>query len=157
PNTASTSTTPSSNSRPADHGSPQSADLISYAAYTECSRDYGFSPQQGQLLCVLRPQPLGMGELGAVLGLAKSSVTGLVDRLERHGLVRREPDQQDSRMVRAVLTVEGRDVADRFFEQTSARIEQLPVTLTAEEREVLAGLLGRVTDANNVSAIFMDC
>ncbi|MFD0532862.1 MarR family winged helix-turn-helix transcriptional regulator [Actinomadura luteofluorescens] len=48
-----------------------------------------------------------MGELGAMLGLAKSSLTGLVDRTERNGLVRREPDPRDLRAVRVALTAEG--------------------------------------------------
>ncbi|GIE92003.1 MarR family transcriptional regulator [Actinoplanes regularis] len=50
-----------------------------------------------------------MSELGAVLGLAKSSPTGLVDRSERSGLVERGPDPEDSRAVR----VEAVDVQRR--------------------------------------------
>ncbi|TGB03053.1 MarR family transcriptional regulator [Streptomyces sp. MZ04] len=41
-----------------------------------------------------------MSELGTMLGLAKSSLTGLVDRTAQHGLVRREPDPRDGRAVR---------------------------------------------------------
>jgi DNA-binding MarR family transcriptional regulator len=126
------------------------------AAYTESSREHGVSPQQGQLLCVLRPQPYLMGELGTVLGLAKSTVSGLVNLLERDGLVRREPDPGDSRAVRVTLTPRGREVADEFYARTRARIERLPGSLTAAERATLAELLGRVTDDNHVSAIFMD-
>jgi DNA-binding MarR family transcriptional regulator len=91
-----------------------------------------------------------------VLGLAKSTVSGLVNLLERDGLVRREPDPADSRAVRVTLTPRGREVADVFYAQTRARIERLPGSLTAAERATLAELLGRVTDDNHVSAIFMD-
>ncbi|GAA2617003.1 MarR family transcriptional regulator [Paractinoplanes durhamensis] len=126
------------------------------AAYSENSREYGFSPQQGQLLCILRSQPYGMGELGAVLGLAKSSVTGLVDRLERGGLVRREPDPADSRAVRVALTARGGKIADQFYTETRERILGLAAGLTDAERETLAALLARIADENNVSVIFMD-
>ncbi len=60
------------------------------AVYAESGREYGVTPQQGQLLCVLMSRSYGMSELGAMLRLAKSSLTGLVDRTERNGLVRRE-------------------------------------------------------------------
>lgn len=126
------------------------------AAYTESSREYGFSPQQGQFLCVLRPQPCGMGELGTVMGLAKSTVTGMVSYAERNGLVRRETDPQDSRAVRVALTARGREVADKFYAEGSRRIGQLSTSLTDDERSTLAALLGRIADDNKVSVIFME-
>ncbi|GAA2807838.1 hypothetical protein [Nonomuraea dietziae] len=46
------------------------------AVYADSAREYGLTQQQGQLLCVLMAQPYGMSELGAVLRLAKSSLTG---------------------------------------------------------------------------------
>src|SRR4051812_15115107 len=77
------------------------------AVYTESAREFGLTQQQGQLLCVLMARPYGMSELGSVLHLAKSSLTGLVDRTERNGLVRREPDPQDTRAVTVALTARG--------------------------------------------------
>lgn len=55
------------------------------AVYGESARECGITAQQGQLLCVLIACPRGMGELGAMLGPAKSSLTGLMDRAERNG------------------------------------------------------------------------
>jgi DNA-binding MarR family transcriptional regulator len=126
------------------------------AAYTEASRGFGFSPQQGQFLCVLRPGPCGMGELATVMGLAKSTVSGMVGYAERHGLVRREVDPDDSRAVSVALTPHGREVADEFYDVGSRRIERLAASLTDEERSTLAALLGRVADDNKVSVIFME-
>lgn len=99
---------------------------------------------------------MGMGRLGTVLGLAKSTVTGLVDRTERHGLVQREPAPYDSRAVRVTLTSHGDEVAEGFHAETYRRIEQLQLSLTAAERRTLADLLGRVVDDNQVSVIFME-
>ena len=126
------------------------------AAYTDASREFGFSPQQGQFLCVLRPGACGMGEIGTVMGLAKSTVTGMVNYAERHGLVRREVDPDDSRAVSVALTPHGREVADQFYGDGSRRIARLAASLTEHERSTLAGLLGRVADDNHVSVIFMD-
>ncbi|EIV92546.1 MarR family winged helix-turn-helix transcriptional regulator [Frankia sp. QA3] len=133
----------------------RSAFLVN-AVYAESSREHGITSQQGQLLCVLMAQPCGMGELGAILGLAKSSVTGLVDRTERNGLVRREPDPRDSRAVRVALTPQGGGLAAKFYAETCRRIEKLPAGLDAAERGALASLLGRVVLDNKVPAVFTE-
>jgi hypothetical protein len=62
------------------------ASFLVNAGYAESAREYGLTVQQGQLLCVLMGRPYGMGDLGATLGLEKSSLTGLVDRAVRVGL-----------------------------------------------------------------------
>jgi DNA-binding MarR family transcriptional regulator len=124
--------------------------------YAESAKEYGLTSQQGQLLCVLMARSYGMGELGAVLGLAKSSLTGLVDRTERNGLVRREQDVTDTRAVKVELTEKGRELAEEFYVETCRRVEELPVGLSAAEREALGGLLSRVVEDNNVPAVFMD-
>ena len=133
----------------------RSAFLVN-AVYAESGREHGLTPQQGQLLCVLMARPCGMGELGAMLGLAKSSVTGLVDRTERNGLVRREADPQDTRAVRVALTSQGRRLAAEFYAETCRRIEKLATGLSATERDTLAGLLGRVVLDNKVPVVFME-
>ncbi|UPK73761.1 MarR family winged helix-turn-helix transcriptional regulator [Nocardioidaceae bacterium SCSIO 66511] len=124
------------------------------AVYSESAREHGLTQQQGQLLCVLMPQPYGMRELGTMLGLAKSSLTGLVDRTVRNGLVRREPDPRDTRAVRVALTPQGRTLADRFYPETCRRIETLTTGLNNTECDTLARLLGRVVAANDVPPVF---
>ncbi|MEU6424669.1 MarR family transcriptional regulator [Microbispora sp. NPDC046973] len=126
------------------------------AVYANSAREYGLTQQQGQLLCVLMAQPYGMSELGATLGLAKSSLTGLVDRSERHGLVRRTPDPQDSRAVRVSLTRQGAKLADEFYTETCRRVEELTSGLAPAERDTLAALLGRVVSDNEVPSVFME-
>ncbi|MFD2766682.1 MarR family winged helix-turn-helix transcriptional regulator [Micromonospora eburnea] len=126
------------------------------AVYAESGREHGLTPQQGQLLCVLMARPYGMSELGAMLRLAKSSLTGLVDRTERNGLVRREPDPQDMRAVRVALTPQGSRLAGEFYTETCRRIEELPGSLSPAERDTLAELLGRVVLDNEAPAVFLE-
>jgi DNA-binding MarR family transcriptional regulator len=133
----------------------RSAFLVN-AVYAESGREHGLTPQQGQLLCVLMAQPYGMSELGAMLGLAKSSLTGLVDRTERNGLVRREPDSRDTRAVRVALTPQGSRLAEVFYAETCRRIDKLPTRLSAAERDTLASLLGRIVFDNKVPVVFME-
>jgi DNA-binding MarR family transcriptional regulator len=124
------------------------------AVYTASAREHGLTPQQGQLLCVLLAQPYGMTELGAMLGLAKSSLTGLVDRTERNGLVRREPDPVDSRAVRVALTPRGARLARAFYDETCRQVDGLPVGFGAADRATLADLLGRIVRDNEVPHVF---
>jgi DNA-binding MarR family transcriptional regulator len=126
------------------------------AVYAESAREYGLTVQQGQLLCVLMAQPYGMGELGATLGLEKSSLTGLVDRAVRRGLVRREPDPDDRRAVQVVLTGEGRDLAEDFYAATCRRVDDLAAGLGGPDRDRLAALLGRVVRDNEAPTVFLD-
>lgn len=126
------------------------------AVYADSAREYGLTQQQGQLLCVLMAQPYGMSELGAMLGLAKSSLTGMVDRSERNGLVQRKPDPQDSRAVRVALTKQGAKLADAFYTETCRRIDELTSGFAPAERDTLAALLGRVVTDNKVPSVFME-
>lgn len=126
------------------------------AVYAEGSRAYGITAQQGQLLCVLMVQPYGMSELGSMLGLAKSSLTGLVDRTAQRGLVRREPDPDDRRAIRVALTEEGSALADAFYAETCHRVEELTTSLTDTERSRLADLLSRVVLDNEVPVVFLE-
>ena len=129
------------------------------ATYEQSARKHQITSQQGQLLCVLMGRPeegFGMGELVRTLGLAKSSLTGLVDRSLRRGLVRRESDSTDGRAVRVFLTAEGEKLAEEFYEDTVQRVAELPVMLTDAEQAQLAELLGRLVLANQVPVVFGD-
>ena len=53
-------------------------------------------------------EPVALGVLSEHLHCARSNVTQLIDRLERDNLLRRIPDPDDRRSVRAEITQEGR-------------------------------------------------
>ena len=53
-------------------------------------------------------EPLALGQLAERIACVKSNVTQLVDRLEADGMVRRVPDPDDRRSVRALITDLGR-------------------------------------------------
>jgi DNA-binding MarR family transcriptional regulator len=62
------------------------------------------------LLSFSRRGALPLGKIGERLMVHPTSVTSIVDRLERDGLVRRVPGGEDRRIVLAEITDEGRDV-----------------------------------------------
>lgn len=130
------------------------ASFLVNAVYTETAREYGITAQQGQLMCVLMGCPRGMSDLGETLGLAKSSLTGLVDRTSQRGLVCREPDPEDRRAVRVALTAEGAPLVEAFHAETCRRVEHLAAGLPAADRDALVALLTEVVTANDVPVVF---
>lgn len=126
------------------------------AVYADSVREFDLTVPQAQLLCVLIARPYGMFELAKTLGLAKSSISGLVDRSEKRGLVRREADPGDGRAFRVALTDKGAQLAEQFHEETTKRVAELPLGLSAAEQEILVGLLTRVIADNHVPVVFTD-
>lgn len=55
------------------------------------------------------------GRLGEALGLNSAGTTGLVDRLERLGLIRRERDPRDRRRVRLLVEERAMELGEGFF------------------------------------------
>lgn len=102
----------------------------------------GVSPIQARMLRALRAASPTINELANALGLDKSSASGLVARAERRGLVRRVRSQLDRRSVRVRLTAEGRALAGDVWEQQVADVAALLAPLPAEDRGVLASVLG---------------
>jgi len=126
------------------------------AAYAQAGRELKVTPQQGQLLSLLRPKPYGMGELNAKLGLAKSTTTGLVEILERDGLVKRQAGTPTGRSVQVDLTTAGRRTADAFYAVINESVQRMLEPLSASERETIRAILAPVVDRDDLSMTFID-
>jgi DNA-binding MarR family transcriptional regulator len=81
-----------------------------------------------------------MRELARHLGLDKSSMTGLVDRAERRGLVRRRPAPHDGRAVEVSLTEQGHQLARESAADAAHRMQVLTANLSAPQRTQLSQL-----------------
>lgn len=120
-------------------GTAQWADFASAAAH------HGLTSTQAKVLAQL-DGPLPMRGLAALLVCDASNVTGIVDRLEARGLVRREADTADRRVKNVVATDEGRDTIRRVREEMQATHGALD-TLTEDESATLYSLLERLRPA----------
>lgn len=88
--------------------------------------------------------PMGAAELAGRLGVTRSSVTALVDRLEAADLVARHGDPTDRRRLRLVVTGHGEDVIEKVRSYSLEMLrdidaERLPVITQALD-EVAAAL-----------------
>ena len=100
------------------------------------ARKAGLTPQRYLLLLMVKGAPDGsesstVTELSERLHLAQSTVTELVGRAEKAGLVRRRPSGDDGRVAHVCLTEEG-----------ERRLERAFTTLEGERESVREALLG---------------
>jgi len=110
--------------------------------------EHDLSIIQARLLGVLRDRNPTMNELARLLGLEKSSVTGLVDRAERRGLVMRVPSAADRRAVLVSLTGHGRSLISRAAASFEADVSVLLDRLPRRDREALSRLVSRLLVAH---------
>jgi DNA-binding MarR family transcriptional regulator len=102
--------------------------------------EHGLSIVQARLIGVLTDREIGMLELSRILELEKSSVTGLVDRAERRGLVQRVAVPGNRRAVRVILTPAGQALAGNVRSEVAAAIAQRAAELTQAQQDRLARL-----------------
>ena len=99
------------------------------AVVTRVGAEHDLSLTLVRLIGILRDRTLTMAELADYLGLERSTVSGLIDRAERRGLVARQPSAADGRSVELRITDDG---------------QKLAAIATAEIADRLAPLVGRM-------------
>jgi DNA-binding MarR family transcriptional regulator len=95
----------------------------------------------GTLATLERSGPSRLTALAAREGVTQPAMTQLVSRLEDGGLVRREPDPSDGRVVRVVITDDGLALMARRRAERAGRLASLLDQLPLDQRRVLADSL----------------
>ncbi len=106
--------------------------------------DLGVTRDQFHALLALCGAELTMGELSERLGVTCSTVTDLIDRMERAGLAERVRDEADRRVVRVKITGGGKAVLSRVRERRRRYLGRVLAAMTEEEQSTLRDLLARV-------------
>ncbi|MEU6018847.1 MarR family transcriptional regulator [Streptomyces sp. NPDC047515] len=108
----------------------------------------GITPAQFRLLRIVAHYdgPPRMADLAQRLDVVPRAVTSLVDGLEASGRVRRAPDPDSRRVVRIEITEEGLATLRSLRDARRAAAEEILTPLTADQREVLGGLLSALVD-----------
>lgn len=111
-----------------------------------------------QLLCLrllAQEGPLTPGAMAKEMYLSQATVTGILDRLEKRGLVERRRDQSDRRKVSIHLTLDGEAAIKRaplpLHERFTARLEDLSPAERDDINRVLAKVV-ELMEARDVDA-----
>jgi DNA-binding MarR family transcriptional regulator len=106
-------------------------------------RPHGLTAAQFNVLNVLAEQPAGISqrELGNLLVVDHSNVTGLIDRIERAGWVRRADHPTDRRVYQIFITRAGHRLWASVLPLYLAVIRQVTNSLTARQMRATVDLL----------------
>ena len=108
----------------------------------------GVTPPQALTLALIAERPGAMTptRLAQELGQDTRGITGLLDRLERRGWVRRVPDPSDRRSFQLHLSDAGRATLERALPLGMASVDEALADLGAEDLAALRTLLARIEE-----------
>ncbi len=113
-------------------------------------RPHGLTAAQYNVLNVLAPRAGGLSqrELSDVLVVDRSNVTGLLDRMEKAGWVKRADDPQDRRVYLVTLTAQGRRLWEKVTPRYLAVVAQVTRGMSAKDMAASTALLQRMAEAS---------
>jgi DNA-binding MarR family transcriptional regulator len=114
------------------------------AVLSRIAAEHDLSLTQLRVLAILRDRQGSMSDLATYLGLDKSSISGLVDRAEKRGLMQRTPNRLDGRGIDVALTAEGSQLAEQGAAKVAEALSPLIGTLSPHEARRLTALLERM-------------
>ena len=120
-------------------------DLAGYYAICDrvCVEELGVTASQGYILLALpETGSVTMNDLSVRMKLANSTMTRMVDQLIRKGMLTREPDPEDRRIVRVRLTEQGQDVKIRLKKTMQGLFTQILEDIPDGNREQILRSLG---------------
>lgn len=121
--------------------------------YAQRIEKLNLSPSHTGIMRLLgRSEGVSQRELGTMLGMLPSRLVVLIDELQERGIVERRDDPSDRRSYALHLTERGRALLETVGKLAREHNEAMCAGLAAEERKVLAELLGRVAEKQGLRA-----
>jgi DNA-binding MarR family transcriptional regulator len=111
------------------------------AVLTRIGAAHDLSLTQLRVLAILRDRRPTMTALAAYLGLDKSTMTGLVDRAEKRGLLARARNPEDGRAVDVLITPAGAALAATIHAEVARSLAPLTGALGRPDQRRLQTLL----------------
>jgi DNA-binding MarR family transcriptional regulator len=118
--------------------------FLTTAVLSKVAAEHDLSLTQLRVLAILRDRQGSMSDLATYLGLDKSTISGLIDRAEKRGLVRRTQNPLDGRGIDVALTEGGIELAQRGAATVAHALAPLTTALGAGEGRRLTALLERM-------------
>jgi MarR family transcriptional regulator, organic hydroperoxide resistance regulator len=104
--------------------------------------DIGITPPQGMTMGILcKQKKMKITELSSKLNLSNSTVSGIIDRLEKQGLVERERSEEDRRVVYVSICPKFYTLHENFLRRFQENIEKVMNKGDAEDhKKIVEGL-----------------
>ena len=111
------------------------------AVLSRIAAEHDLSLTQLRMLGILRDRRLRISDLADFLGLEKSTLSGLVDRASKRGLLDRAANPEDGRAVDVLLSARGIELAERVGAQVAESLRPMTGVLGAQDQRHLQQLL----------------
>ncbi|MFO7178152.1 MAG: MarR family transcriptional regulator [Pseudomonadota bacterium] len=121
--------------------------FVTMAIITRIGAEHDLSLSLVRVLGILSDRRPRMTELADYLGLEKQTMSGLIARAEKRGLVARAPNEDDGRATDVFLTSAGAKLVKRLQLEGRRALTPLTETLSASERKQLHDLLRRMLES----------
>jgi len=117
-------------------------EIIRRPLEAEFARGSLTGPQQSAMHALVQSDGMSLKELSGRLGLSHSTVSGIVDRLEKRSLVERRTDEKDKRLTRILVSQKVRDYIRDVMPKLSIHplVEAIGRANQAERRAIVKGL-----------------
>jgi len=108
-------------------------------------KDYNLTaPQFTALQILINSGGMTISELSQEMDLACSTITDLIDRMEKSELVKRTRDDKDKRVVRVTTLEKGTEVLNKVMEKRVQFLDDKLENLSIEEKENLMNALEKL-------------
>ncbi|AMW32237.1 DNA-binding transcriptional regulator, MarR family [Fervidobacterium changbaicum] len=112
-------------------------------------KEFNIHPGQIPILFILRKEEgLSQKEIAKRIGVEQGTIAVMLRRMEKNGLVRRVPDEQDRRITRVYLTEKSEDVLKSLAKIVKEAEELLVGGLSDEEKQEVENILKKLQ--NNI-------
>jgi DNA-binding MarR family transcriptional regulator len=122
------------------------AQVVMFQDFADAMAETGVSPGQiGVLLLVAANPGINQTTVGNALGIDRSTLVSMLDRLEERKVVARTPSPRDRRSHALILTAKGQEFLASLLPQLDLHERRIAARLDARERATLIDLLRRVS------------
>lgn len=121
--------------------------FVTMAIINRIGAEHDLSLSLIRVLGILWDRRPRMTELAEYLGLEKQTMSGLIARAEKRGLVARAPNEEDGRATDVFLTKAGAELVKQLRAQGQETMTPIIKQLSASDQQQLHELLQRLLNA----------
>ena len=125
----------------------QASDEVQASILDVLQKEYHLSEGKFCLLIVLHQNPQGIApsEIAAKIGVTKATISNMLMRMERDGMIVTKPSLDDARAKIVCLTEKGRAFMNEILPPHYLRVTKLTEKLSEEEQHELIRLLKKLS------------